>query len=283
MRYVLGLATFYVLGIVSTAALGDEKNDCINAAESGQRLRSAGKLMEARAEFAICARPTCPAIVQGDCVKWATGVAANIPSIAVRARDERGADIPGARVVVDGVERATQLDGKPIELDPGAHTVTLERPGSVSVSTSVVSVTGEQNRLVTVELPSAVTSAEQRPLGPARSVPRLAYVLGGVGLAGLATFGVFAALGESQFQSDLNSCAHSGATGCSNSEVQSVRTKMLAADISLGAGILSLAAATYVFLSRPNVKAGLPQVGPNPGLDMGVVSGGGAVRLGLSF
>ncbi len=82
-----------------------------------------------------------------------------------------------------------------------------------------------------------------------RPVPPAAYVLGAVGIAGLATFGTLAALGRNQ-QSDLErSCS----PACSPSQVRRMKTKFLIADIGLAVGAVSLGAAGYLVLSRPAV------------------------------
>ena len=56
---------------------------CIDAAESGQQLRGAGKLMESRKAFGVCTAPACPAAVRRDCARWIEEVDAAIPTIAL--------------------------------------------------------------------------------------------------------------------------------------------------------------------------------------------------------
>jgi tetratricopeptide (TPR) repeat protein len=93
-------------------------------------------------------------------------------------------------------------------------------------------------------------AARERPAATATwPIPPAAYVLGAVGVAGLATFGTLALLGRNQ-QSDLErSCS----PACSPSQVQPMKTKFLIADIGLAVGAVSLGAAGYLVLSRPAV------------------------------
>ena len=98
--------------------------------------------------------------------------------------------------------------------------------------------------------PPPTPAREQVASTPAtRPIPPAAYVLGAVGVAGLATFGTLALLGRSQ-QSDLE---HSCSPACSPSQVQPMKTKFLIADIGLAVGAVSLGAAGYLVLSRPAV------------------------------
>lgn len=73
------------------------------------------------------------------------------------------------------------------------------------------------------------------------------WVLGGVGVAGLGVFAGFGLAGRSG-QSDLEDrCS----PRCSPAEAKSTKTKYLIADIGLGVGVVSLAAATYFALTAP--------------------------------
>jgi hypothetical protein len=67
-------------------------------------------------------------------------------------------------------------------------------------------------------------------------------VLGGIGVAGLAVFATFGAMGLSEKSDAETSCA----PNCTDDEVGSIRTKFLIGDIGLGVGVASLAAAVIV-------------------------------------
>jgi hypothetical protein len=79
-----------------------------------------------------------------------------------------------------------------------------------------------------------------------------AYVAGGVGAAGLVTFGVFAFMAKSTYD-DLNSACGGGPCPPSkNSEISSGKTQQLVANVGLGVGIVGVAlGATLFVLSMP--------------------------------
>ena len=67
-------------------------------------------------------------------------------------------------------------------------------------------------------------------------------MLGGIGVVALGAFGFFGATGLS----DANTLRGTCAPGCTDSQVQAVRARLIAADVGLGVGVLSLAAATWI-------------------------------------
>jgi hypothetical protein len=111
------------------------------------------------------------------------------------------------------------------------------------------------------EQPAAATPAAPPPrrevaaappqLTASRPIPTSAYVLGAVGVAGLATFGTLAILGKSQ-QDDLErSCS----PACSPAQLSPMKTKFMIADIALAVGAVSLGAAGYLVLTRSAAPA----------------------------
>jgi hypothetical protein len=117
---------------------------------------------------------------------------------------------------------------------------------------------GEKNRVlrVTFEADAPTPSPRAPPPAPAppspdRPIPVVAYVLGGVSVAALGSFAYFAIKGKIE-QTDLESrCA----PRCRQDEADSMRTKYLVADVSLGVAVLSLGVATVVVLTRPKARA----------------------------
>jgi hypothetical protein len=73
-------------------------------------------------------------------------------------------------------------------------------------------------------------------------VPAGAWVLGGVGLAAMGVFAYFGATGLS----DSNTLHTTCSPGCTDAQVQPVRTKLIVADVGLGVGVLSFAAAIWI-------------------------------------
>lgn len=224
---------------------------CIHAAESAQPLRASGRLLAARAELIKCAAESCPNTVRQDCVAWLTEIRSEIPSIVVQARDGRGADMVGVSVAVDGVVVKTVLDGLPIAVDPGARRVRFESPGRTPIEQTVVLRQGERERLVSVTIlkPGEVV---ERPSAPAvaestRRIPTISWVLGGTALALAGTGAALWVVGRSDRTDLQGTCGTT--SSCAHDDIVSSRTKLIAGDVLMGAGIVALGAGVYFALS----------------------------------
>ncbi|MBS2015541.1 MAG: hypothetical protein JST00_21825 [Deltaproteobacteria bacterium] len=243
---------------------GHTEPDCPTASEEGQRARDRGKLLEARELFRICSKATCPGVVKKDCTKWLGELEESVPSIVIAARDaSSGADLTNVRVVVDGQEVATRTDGKAIPIDPGEHSLRFEAPNLPPKTETVVIRTGEKNRLFKVELGTAPKPAPPpaaAPIGPppakapepaSSSPPVLGYVLGGVGVLAIGGFAVLGATSKSDLDGLKTSCA----PYCAQSDLDSVKSRMLVADILLGTGAVALVVGAVLILTHGSGSA----------------------------
>jgi hypothetical protein len=280
----------------------DEKEVCVAASDQAQTLRDENKFRRAREALLTCARDACPGIVRKDCEKWLAELDASYPSVAIGARDARGHDVLGVRVLLDGAVLTERLDGKPMPIEPGEHFLRYESAGTVPFQERVVIRVGEKNRALTVQLQPAAASAasESTPAaahtdsaqaaassdasaspatpsgapGEKTRSPALALVFGGIGVAALGSFAYFGVTGKA----DINELRSSCAPHCEQSQVDDAKRKLLIADISLGVGIVGLAAATWVFLAQ--------SASPSPAasaLDVRALPGGGMASLRGSF
>lgn len=225
------------------AADAVSKEACVNAYESAQRLRQAGQLRAAKAQLAICANEACASFMRDDCTKWDGEIDEAMPTIVVAAKDQNGHDTTQVRVIVDDVVVTDQLDGRPIPVDPGQHRIRYESGGR-AVDDTIVVRQGEKNRQVTASFAPVETPP---PTAPAthRKIPVVTWILGGVAVAGVASFATFAILGKAK-----EGCA----PFCSRSNVDTLRRDYLIADISLGVGLVAGAAAVYFALTaKPQV------------------------------
>lgn len=267
-----------MVGLTSASpARAANREACFSAAESAQKLRAQGQLREARERLLVCAQTGCPAAVQADCTTWLTEVNAQLPSVVVQARDAAGADLSDVRVLVDGVPVADQLDGRPIELDPGRHVLRLEHAGAVPVERSLVLVEGQKARAVEAQMvpPPSETAS---PRLPGKSIPVSVLALGGVGALGLVSTAVFWVWGRSEYSGLQSSCS----PACNPSSVAPVRTKLVVGDVSLGVAIVALGVGAGLFyLGRGHdapsatVQSAELLVQPQPG--------GGVIGVGGRF
>jgi hypothetical protein len=227
------------------AAGADPRLACVEASERGQTLRDQRHLREAREAFVTCARPICPEVVQRDCSAWLAGVDASLPTVVVRALGLEGQDLFSVRVQVDGAPFLDHLDGSAAPLDPGKHVIVVSSEGLADVRQEVLVVQGEKNRiLLTRFVTSAAVASPAAPSAEGSTRPSIApstWILGGVTVAALASFGGFgiAALEE---KSDLDSgCARTHS--CTDSDKHALFGRAFGADVSLGVAVLAAASA----------------------------------------
>jgi len=246
---------FFLSGHVF-ASEPDRKRICVEASEQAQAERRDGKLMSARDDLVVCAQEKCPAVVKEDCAKWLAEVEAAIPTVSLGARTEAGADIAHATFWVDGVVSEDASAGKVISLDPGVHKVRVEANGE-TMESEVVARAGEKNRAVTIVFAARSASPVVDPVPVAPAGPAHAsrspwpFILGGIGIASLGAFTYFAVSGIND-RSELNSTC---APHCAQSDVDSIRTKFIVADITGVVGVASLGAAAWLWFSSPKPSA----------------------------
>lgn len=232
-----------LVSLLPSVAHADTIEACASAAEAGQKLQRDGRLVESRASFVACADPRCPREVASLCDGLLTQVDAAMPTVILGARDPQGHDLVAVRVLADGAPLVDSLDGKPRPLDPGPHTLRFVAADASAATLDVVVRQGEKNRVVSVVVGArrAPPPAEGEPHA-ARRAPLAGWILGGFGLAALATFGVLAVHGQSQY----DACSPHK---CSASTVDSLSLERGAAFVALGVGVAGVAAGGWLVLS----------------------------------
>jgi hypothetical protein len=263
------LPILWVAGNISPAKATEEGSEedvidkCVAAYEQAQRHRNHGEMIEAREALMVCSRDHCPDIAKTDCTTWLAEVRRDIPTVVVGARFPDGRDAIDVTVYLDGKPFAMQMDGRPVEVNPGIHTLRFEAEGRPAVEERVSFRVGERNRRVVVTLPDP--PAAPPPAQSSLQIPTMSYVLGGVGVLGLVGFGYFGATGLSK-ESDLDRCKPT----CPSNEVDAVRTRYLVGDISLAIGLVALGGASYFYFTKPGDEPSLDtrvgvrlQTGPN--------------------
>jgi hypothetical protein len=265
MHWRTALLFGLVLSLPATAFAEESCNDAYGRA---QVLRKAGKLRATKQALVACSQETCSSAVRTDCLKWTDEVERALSTVVFDVRLADGSEVTDVRVYAGGELVASTLDGRQIALDPGEAVLRFVR-GSEALEKRVVIREGEKFRTIRIDFPrapapgaAAVAPApapvaappvqplpEPAPESP-RSIPTLSWVLGGVAVAGFATFGVLASTGYAKESSLRDDCL--GTRSCASSDVQSVRTQYLIGDIALGIGVASLAGGiAYWLLNRP--------------------------------
>ncbi len=247
-------ATFAALVVLVAPAVSRADNaECVKGFDRGTAAREQGKLREARKHFVTCAADTCSKTLRVDCAKLLDDVDASMPTVVFGAKDGRDADLFDVIVYVDGERVVGHDQGKAVPYDPGPHVVRFERDGSKPIEEKVLLRAGERNRAIiarfTSEDPALAISpkkddASTRP-SPS-SVPASSLVLGAIGVGAVGSFVFFALTGNQERDRLQMTCAPS----CTDADVSSLRTSYIAADVSLGVGILALGLATYFLLTN---------------------------------
>jgi hypothetical protein len=248
MRHALAGAVLGAMSLAPMDALAEDKAACLAASDSAQDLRDDGHYRRAREALTVCARDVCPAVVRRDCVQWLADLDESAPTVVFDARDTSGNDLTAVRVSFDGEAVSTALDGRPVLLDPGSHMVRYEAAGWSPIEQRVVLRVGEKNRILVARFDSRVD-------GPSRvfhGVPPASWVLAGVAALSFASEAYFGITGlDDRSRAMSQSCA----PHCAPSDVDAIRTKFVAADVSLGVGVVSLASALYLWLSASREHA----------------------------
>jgi hypothetical protein len=284
-RALLGLTSALVLAAPWAAA--DGKQQCLDAATDGQKLRDAHKLIEARDKFRLCAAAGCPAVVQGDCAGWLDAVEKNLPSVVLSAKTSAGTPVVDARVSVDGQPFATKLDGEALAINPGTHTFHFESPAGATHDELVVVNEGGKNQVIAVVLGGAAPAPQPAavPQGPgggtatgesSSSLKTWGWVIGGVGVAGLAVgavFGVVAINDKSHAYCDSDNFCDPGTTSA-------IKSAALVSDVGWIAGGLLTAGGLGLVLFAPSGQSGA-QTGVR--VSPLVAAGAGGVSLSRSW
>lgn len=244
-RVVLGM---FALGLsVSRGAHAEEPSErpdklqCIDAHRQAQVDQRAGKLKAARQAWTLCTHEACPRLVRRACADGLSEVVDKVPSIVITVREKGGASIPDAEISLDEEVLDAEQRSRSIDVDPGTHVVTAVLPDGRRAERRFTVAPGERQVAVIAELDRPARS-EPAPVEMQRPVPVTVYVLGGVAVAGLATFAGFAIAGK-----NTESCK----PGCTDSEIDAMRTQYLIADIGLAAAVIAGGAAVYFYVSRP--------------------------------
>jgi hypothetical protein len=168
------------------------------------------------------------------------------------------------KIVVDGEELKRAAWSEPIPVTPSNSQVVVTTTGHAPVTVAVTVAAGQRQAL-TIDALSGDQAGAPPPEAPppaAESTPSSgpglrtwAYVAGGVGVAGLATFAIGGVLAKSTYD-DLNGACHGGPCPTSKQgEIDSGRTQQTVANVGLVVGLVGVAAGVTLFvLSMPRTE-----------------------------
>ncbi|MCC6900377.1 MAG: hypothetical protein IT377_15470 [Polyangiaceae bacterium] len=229
------------------------KRACIAAHAGVQRARARQRLSEAREHAQTCGSAECPDVIRDECSTWLTELANEQPTIVLAARDEAGRTVTNVTVRLGDKVLARRIDGQPIEIDPGLHTLRFDgREHQILVRAA------EKGQLVELVVPAPPKADPPRgpsapPLSsaPSTGLPTASWVLGGVAAAGFLSAGYFGLAGLSQ-QRDLESTC---APRCPGGDVDDMQRSYAIADVSLGVALVATAGAIWAAVAGREAPA----------------------------
>ncbi len=236
-----------------------EKAVCLDAMSKGQTLRDAHRLLEARDRFRMCSRQVCPTLVQNDCGGWLAEVERAVPTVVVTARSSAGGDLFAVKVSMDATPLVGSLDGQAIPLNPGLHSFHFESEGMRAADTQVLVKEGGKDQSVAVVMtpvtaPTVMTTTVQtKPASSGSALRTTGYVLGGIGIAGLATGIAAGVIATSAKSSDCKSDV------CKPGTSSTVQTDAHISTIGFIAGGALLAAGIGLVVFAPRSSSAHPE------------------------
>jgi hypothetical protein len=227
---------------------------CSSAYERSQTEKVAGHYVAARAAALECSQLGCnPAIVK-ECVRFYEALEQDTPTLVFSARKAEGGELADVRVEMDGKQVVDQITGRPLAVDPGPHAFVFIHPTRGRMQLTETARVGDHARVLEVTFADPNAPAGAAPGAPAaeakpaaRGVPVATYVLGGVGVVGIASFVYFRLSAVSDYNDYNANCSPS----CNPADIDAVRRKFMISYASLGVGIAGAVGAGLVFLLTP--------------------------------
>jgi hypothetical protein len=263
-----------LLGSLPARSADPTKQQCVEANDSAQDLRQSGKLREAREELLLCAATSCPTIVREDCVERLRHVDAAMPTVVFEVKDAAGNNLTAVTVTMDGQPFAPELDGAPLQSDPGEHRFVFSAHGFASTERKLDLREGHKarrERVVLGNLRPALTG--EVPAAPATaasdgSTQRLAGgVVGGAGVVVVIISSVFGLVSKSTYDHALSSECGNNPNACSAQGAQDGQTAHGQATVSTAgfvAGLALLGGGAFLYFTAPEDRL---SVGPAVGSD----------------
>lgn len=260
-------AIAFVAVALTAAAPALAEDACADAMVEAQRLRSAGAYRRARERFGACAVVSCEETARQFCSDSLVDLDKQMPSVVFAARDAEGHDLSAVRVLVDGALVTTQIDGKPVVMDPGTKAVRFEAPPLPPVEVTIVVHAGEKSRTVRASFEGAPRMQRAMPLG--------GWLLVGIGAAALTGGAIFGVQGLRRISDhEAEPCAKT-----KSCDVSDVWRSFHTADILFGVSALAFGGALVAYLTSaapaPVAKGAALRTVPTAG-----VGGAGLTLIG---
>jgi hypothetical protein len=176
-------------------------------------------------------------------------------------------------VEVNGEEVKRAGWGEPVPVMPGPTTMVVKSPGKEPIKKELTLAAGQKVSETLDAGATGGTTVVEKPVdkGPPPAKPSSdgpdlrtwAWVAGGIGVAGLATFGVFGALSSSKYSSLKDECG-GPCPESKRDEVESGRTQQTIANVGLVVGVIGVATGVTLFVLGSKSKPASSEVVVGP-------------------
>ena len=229
---------------------------CEASYEQAQTDRLAGHYVSAQSAALACSQIQCNQAIVRECLRLYESLQQDTPTLVFSARKAEGGELIDVKVEMDGKQILDGITGRPFPVDPGPHQFAFIDPVRGRQETTQSARVGDHARVVEVTFadpnakpaPAATIGtpgADQPPVAHKKpAIPVMTFVLGGVGVVGLASFTYFRLSGVGDYNHYNSTCS----PYCNPNDIDSVRTKFLVSYISLGVGIAGVAGAGLVYV-----------------------------------
>ena len=236
---------------------------CESSYEKAQTDRVAGHYLSAQSAALACSQIQCNQAIVRECMRLYESLQQDTPTLVFAARKAEGGELIEVKVEMDGKQIAERITGRPMPVDPGPHQFAFIEPARGRIETTESARVGDHARVIEVTFPDpnaknapgapGVVTPNQVPVTPQkRGIPPMTFVLGGIGVVGLASFAYFRVSGVGDYNHYNSTCSPE----CNPNDIDKVRTKFTASYISLGVGLAGVAGSALVFvLSRTGEHA----------------------------
>ena len=187
----------------------------------------------------------------GIALRRAQAIEPRVPRLTVHLAPSGRSDVIVRR---DGVELGAASLDTALPVNPGEHVVVVEAPGTQATQFRSSVGEGERAQLDVKLGPAqvAVTAPDASGSAPGAGQRTAAYVIGGVGVAGLITGIVAGALVLDRKSTVNDNCVEKQCNRAGQDAVESGKTLGVVSTVGFIAGGLGLGTATYLFLSAPS-------------------------------
>jgi hypothetical protein len=256
---------------------------CEASYEKAQTDRVAGHYVSATGAALACSQIQCNQAIVRECLRLYESLQQDTPTLVFSARKAEGGELVDVKIEMDGKQILDSITGRPFPVDPGPHQFAFIDPVRGRQETTESARVGDHARVV--EVTFADPNAKAPPGEPGTdqpvatkhkkpAVPVMTYVLGGVGVAGIASFAAFHISGVGDYNHYNATCS----PYCNPADIDPIHTKFLISYISLGVGVAGAVGAGLVYvLNRGGDQTATAEAGLVP------LSGGAMARLRTRF